>query len=300
MQQTVLILGANGRFGSNTAQAFTAAGWQVRKFDRSRDRLEQAARGVDVIVNAWNPPYHHWAKEVPALHARVRRAALDNDATVIIPGNVYVFGPDAPFRWTSDTPHLATNPLGRLRIDMENAYRRDGVRTIVLRSGDYIDTSASGNWFDMLMGKHLAKGKFYYPGRTDIPHAWGYLPDVARAAVMLSEKRDQLKRFEDVPFPGYTLTGQELVAAISKVSGRNIKLKKMAWWPMNFARPFAPVLNGIFEMRYLWNLPHRLDDERFNTLLPDFQPTPIDEALARGIAPLMPDAASPKPRRAAA
>ncbi|WP_373050188.1 epimerase [Thalassovita aquimarina] len=300
MEQTVLILGATGRFGTNAAQAFTAAGWNVRTFDRSRDNLATAARGVDVIVNGWNPPYHQWAKLVPGLHDQVRKAALTNDATVIIPGNVYVFGPDAPYCWKSSTRHLAQNPLGKIRIEMEQAYRRDEVRTIIVRSGDYLDTDASGNWFDMIMGKNLAKGKFSYPGRTDIPHAWGYLPDVARAAVMLAEKRDQLARFEDVPFPGYTLTGEELVAAISKVTGRDIKLKKMVWWPMNFARPFMSMLNGIFEMRYLWNLPHRLDGERFSALLPEFRPTPVEDALAKAVAPLLPDDKPSRMQRAAA
>lgn len=300
MEQTVLILGANGRFGTNAARAFAAAGWQVRRFDRSRDSLETAARGADVIVNAWNPPYHQWAKLLPGLHREVRKAALANGATVIIPGNVYVFGPDAPLPWGSSTPHLAANPLGRLRIEMEQAYRRDGVRTIILRSGDFLDTEASGNWFDMIMGKKLAKGVFTYPGRTDIPHAWGYLPDMAQAAVALAERRDGLARFEDVPFPGYTLTGQDLAAAISNIAGRDIRLKKLTWWPMQFARPFLPMLNGLFEMRYLWDLPHHLDRTTFDRLLPDFRQTPVEEALARAVAPLLTGTGTAQPDRAAA
>ncbi|CUH64719.1 hypothetical protein TG4357_01455 [Thalassovita gelatinovora] len=289
MEQTVLILGANGRFGVNAARAFAAAGWNVRKFDRSRDRLEQAAKGADVIVAAWNPPYQDWGKQVPALHAAVRKAALANDATVIIPGNVYVFGPDAPFLWGRDTPHLAQNTLGRIRIEMEDAYRREGVRTILLRSGDFLDTEASGNWFDGIMAKNLAKGTFTSPGRSDIPHAWGYLPDLVRAAVALAEKRDELDRFADIPFPGYTLSIEDIVAEISKLTGRQIRLKKMAWWPMAFVRPFIPMLKGVFEMRYLWNLPHRLDGSVFNQQLPGFEHTPVEQALSKAIAPLLPD-----------
>ncbi len=34
MTGTVLILGATGRFGRNTGDAFRAAGWTVRAFDR--------------------------------------------------------------------------------------------------------------------------------------------------------------------------------------------------------------------------------------------------------------------------
>jgi len=300
MEQTVLILGANGRFGTNAANAFAAAGWKVRKFDRSHDQLERAAKGADVIVAAWNPPYQDWAKQVPALHATVRKAALANDATVIVPGNVYVFGPDAPLPWGRDTPHLATNPLGRIRIEMEDAYRREGVRTILLRSGDFLDTSASGNWFDGFMAKPLNKGIFTSPGRGDIPHSWGYLPDLARAAVALAEKRDTLDRYADIPFAGYTLCTEEIVAVISKITGRTITMKKMVWWPMNFVRPFMPMLNGVFEMRYLWNLPHHMDGSTFDRLLPDFEHTPVEQALANAIAPIRPTEASARLSRSAA
>ena len=36
MPQTVLILGASGRFGRNAADAFAAANWQVRTFNRKK------------------------------------------------------------------------------------------------------------------------------------------------------------------------------------------------------------------------------------------------------------------------
>ncbi len=81
---------------------------------------------------------------VPVLHAQVIAAARQSGATVIVPGNVYVFGADTPGPWGQTTPHGAQNPLGRIRIDMEAAYRGAGVRTIILRGGDFIDTEASG------------------------------------------------------------------------------------------------------------------------------------------------------------
>ncbi|MCF6316055.1 MAG: hypothetical protein L3J30_07185 [Marinosulfonomonas sp.] len=48
--------------------------------------------------------------------------------------------------------------MGRIRTEMEAAYRDSGVRTIILRAGDFIDTQASGNWFDKVMTPKLDKG----------------------------------------------------------------------------------------------------------------------------------------------
>ncbi len=185
MSGRVLILGASGRFGRNAAEAFWNHGWTVKIFDRERDDLNELAKDADVIVNAWNPPYPDWAAQVPRLTAQVIEAAKVNDATVIIPGNVYVYGHDNGVVWSNETPHLATNPLGRIRIEMEAAYRDAGVKTIILRAGDYIDSEASGNWFDKVITKKVQKGTFSAPGPMNVPHAWSWLPDVARAAVQL-------------------------------------------------------------------------------------------------------------------
>lgn len=283
MTKTALILGANGRFGRAAANAFEAAGWQVRRFDRKSDTLPDAAIGADVIVNAWNPLYTDWARDVPRFTAEVIAAAKTSGATVIVPGNVYVFGADAPEAFSDTTPHAARNHLGRIRIEMEAAYRASGVRTIILRAGDFIDTSASGNWFDMIMTKNLGKGVFTYPGRADIPHAWAYLPDAARAAVALAEKREHLDAFEDVPFPGYTLTGQEMRSLLERVTGGKVRLKKMSYLPLWAAAPFWGMGRRILEMRYLWSKPHHLDGAKFRRLLPDFRPTPVDAALASAV-----------------
>ena len=121
---TVLVLGANGRLARHAATAFAASGWRVRTLARRPDPrvgvieghgdgggdarptdierrtgdaldatvLAAAADGADVIVNALNPPYGRWRREVPALTEAVLGAARASGATVMLPGNVYAFG----------------------------------------------------------------------------------------------------------------------------------------------------------------------------------------------------------------
>jgi len=300
MTKTVLILGASGRFGRHASAAFDSHGWEVRKFNRASENLRDAAMGAEVIVNAWNPDYPDWAAQVPKLTAQVIDAAKASGATVIIPGNVYTFGIDASTPYSAATPQRAQNPLGRIRIDMETAYRASNVRTIVLRAGDFIDTQASGNWFDMMMIPKLAKGRFVYPGNPDIAHAWAWLPDLTKAAVELAEMRADLPVFADVPFPGFTLTGHELCAAIGSCMGQQITLKKMNWLPLQIARPFWKLAGCLLEMRYLWNKPHQIDGEKFTTLLPDFKMTPLAKALPLALGDYInPDKVMPRGKGAA-
>jgi nucleoside-diphosphate-sugar epimerase len=279
MPRNVLILGATGRFGRAASRAFRAAGDCVTAFDRKIDDLMRSAMGKHIIVVGWNPAYPDWAEQVPRLHAQVIAAARASGSTVIVPGNVYVFGAQTPTPWSEHSPHEAQNPLGRIRIAMEEAYRASGVRTILVRAGDFLDTEASGNWFDAVMTAKLARGKFVYPGDPDVPHAWAYLPDMARAAVALADQADRLPVFADIPFPGYTLSGRELHAAVNACLAVPVELRPMSWLPLQLARPFWPLGRGLLEMRYLWNTAHSLDRTLFQDLLPDFKETPLSEAL---------------------
>ncbi|MDE4174316.1 epimerase [Phaeobacter sp. PT47_59] len=283
MPRNVLVLGATGRFGRAAFRAFEAAGDTVLPFDRGRDDLMRAAMGKDIIVVGWNPAYPDWAAQVPGLHARVIAASKASGATVIVPGNVYVFGPQTPGPWSARSPHRAENPLGRIRIAMEEAYRTSGVRTILLRAGDFLDTEASGNWFDAVMTAKLTKGRFVYPGNPDIPHAWAYLPDMARAAVGLADLGDRLPVFADIPFPGYTLSGRDLLASVNGCLEQPVVMKQMAWWPVQLARPFWPMGRCLLEMRYLWNTAHSLDGSLFEGLLPGFEHTELSEALHQAL-----------------
>lgn len=274
MTRTALILGANGRFGRTMANAMRTAGWSVRTFDRQFDDLNTAARSSDVIVHGWNPAYNHWARDVPRQTQQVIAAARASGATVLIPGNVYVYGDTAPGVPTETTPHAARNPLGHVRIGMERAFAESGVKVILLRGGDFIDTRASGNWFDRVIAARLDEGCLTYPGALDAPHAWAYLPDFARAFVRLAEKRGDLPRFCALNFGGYTMTGRDMAKRLGATP------RRFNWWPVRLLSPVWPVGRHLLEMRYLWSMPHRLSNDAFRATVPEFKPTPIEDALA--------------------
>lgn len=296
MTGKVLILGGSGRLGRHAAEAFWNAGWRVSLFDRAKDDLLQAAQGMDVIVNGWNPAYTDWATQIPNLTEQVIAAARASGATVIVPGNVYVFGKEAPEGFGPDVAHVARNPLGRVRIEMEQRLRDADIPVVLLRAGDFLDTVASGNWFDLQMAPSLKKGVLTYPGNPEVPHAWAFLPDMARAAVALAEQRKMLPRFTEANFPGYTLTGQDMARLIGKTLKREVRVKRMPWWPVRLASLVWPLGAKLVEMRYLWDKPHHLTRESFDALLPDFQTTPVEEALAAAVAAVL-KARSDRPRQ---
>lgn len=293
----VVVLGAKGRFGRAAVAAFSQAGWTVRAFGRNwsgtaqagvtritgdvldRDALGKACAGCDVIVNAINPPYEQWVKELPGITSAVIAAAKAAGATVLIPGNVYNYGADAPAVLSENTPWQPTTRKGQLRVDMEESFRASGVRTIVLRGGDFIEAEKSGNWFDGQIAAKAQKGRTAYPGPLHTSHAWAYLPDMAKAAVLLAEARNDFAPFEEFGFPGFGITGQELVDAIAKGTGQAQKVGGVPWPIIRLIGFFNAGMRELVEMRYLWNVPHVVDGSKLMQVLPGFKPTTIDDAM---------------------
>ena len=301
MSGEVLILGAKGRFGRAAVDAFMGNRWQVRGFARAwdsaagtadmecvsgdafdADALSAAARGCDVIVHALNPPYSRWRRDLPRLTANVIRAAKISGATVMIPGNIYTYGAAMPERLSEATPALPTTRKGRLRHEMKLVFARageDGVRTIILRSGDFIEREKTGNWFDSYIAANVAKGRVMYPGPLDRNHAWAYLPDMARAMVALADKRDSFAAFEQFGFPGYALTGRMLIDAMAERAGRKLKVKGLSWTMIRLLGLAMPEMREIVEMAYLWRVPHAIDGAKLKVALPDFQTTPLEVVM---------------------
>ena len=314
---TVLVLGATGRLGRHATHAFDAAGWRVRTFGRrapdadvpgehgagdvlDADALGAAARGADVLVNALNPPYRAWRDEVPGLTEAVLGAARSSGATVMLPGNVYGFGRTMPPVLLPDTPEAPSNEHGRIRSTLEASYRAaasSDVRTIVVRAGSFVEGVRTGNWFEDHVVSRIDAGRVTYPGPLDRAHSWAWLPDLGRAFEALAARRDALEPFHAVGFPGWALTGRELVDALETAAGRSLRVGRMPWPLLRLAAPFVPDMRGVLAMRYLWQVPHRIDGAELARLLPDFSATPAEVALREALERLDADV---RPRAATA
>jgi nucleoside-diphosphate-sugar epimerase len=287
---TVLILGASGKIGRHFGRAFAAAGWQVRNYDRKRGDMTSAAMGADVIVNGLNPPnYHDWARIIPAITAEVLAAARASGATVIVPGNVYVYG-DQPGPWDADTPHRPVSRKGRIRAAMEAQYRASGVPTILLRAGDFIDPDRTDGVMEYLYFRAIGSGKLTVAADPGVTRAYAYLPDLARAAVGLAEIRATLPVCADIPFSGHAFTAEALKAEAERQMGRSLRYARFPWLVMRLLSPVWELGRELSEMRYLYATPHSLAPGPLQRLLPEFAVTPFAEVVAASLpAEVKPD-----------
>jgi len=294
MAKTALILGGSGKIGSHSSRAFHARGWTVRHYDRKSADMVRAARGVDIIVNGLNPPaYHDWARLIPAITKDVIAAAQASGATVIVPGNVYNIGAEGG-EWSESTPHAPVSRKGVIREEMERAYEASGVRTVVLRAGNFIVPERTDDVMSLLLLRSLPSAKVTLAGAPGVQQAYCYVPDWARAAVLLAEIRDQLQPFEDIPFPGHAFTAEDLRLFLERELGRPIGFAKLPWWMFSLMAPFWELAREMLEMRYLWDTPHTLSGEKLRQLLPEYRPTALEEVLRGAIPPEVRSSIAPR------
>jgi nucleoside-diphosphate-sugar epimerase len=302
----VAILGANGRIAHAVAKAFLARGHEIvavtrsgrcdglagRVENRAADAMNEAdliaaTQGVDVIFNGLNPPYDKWQKFALPLARNVIAAARANGAMHLFIGNIYNYGKEIPPLVSQDTPFHGSTEKARIRIEMErlfeDAAQDYGVKTIILRAGDFYGTDKKGSWFDLFIAKKVSEGIFTWPGPMNLPHAFAYLPDLADSFVSLAEQSTALLAFSSFNFNGHDLSGDQFRDILQKITGQRLRHKSVPWLAFKLLGSVHPLVREVVKMNYLWFTPHRLDATKLEAFLGEVKITPAEMAIRQAL-----------------
>jgi nucleoside-diphosphate-sugar epimerase len=255
-----------------------------------REDVVAAAQGCSVIVHAVNPPgYRHWSELVLPMLDNTIAAAISERATIVLPGTVYNYGPDAFGLVTEESPQNPTTRKGAIRVEMERrleSFSRSGGRVLIVRAGDFFGPIAPGNnWFSQgLIKPGQSVTKISYPGPRGVGHQWCYIPDVARTIVALLARRDSLERFATFHMKGHwDEDGTQMTQAIQRVVARKTGIEPVVaafpWWLLVLGAAFVTTFREMLEMRYLWRVPLSMDNARLRAVIGKEPHTPLDQAV---------------------
>jgi nucleoside-diphosphate-sugar epimerase len=305
--KTAIVIGANGAFGKSVAQALVAKGWHITGLMRSAKpstlyhqiiesdaknaaQVAAACVGQNLIIYGVNPPYPEWEKDALPMLQNTIAAAKASGATILFPGNIYNYGPEVGPHLTENSPQNPLTKKGKIRVAMENALIKaadDGVNTLVLRMGDFFGPGVTSSWFEagLFGGKPGVPKSIAYPGDINIGHTWAFIPDVGEAAARLVEAHTP-HGYEAFNFPGsFAKNGKEMLDAINAALGTNLMAKAFPWGLLQLVRPFMPMVNELYEMRYLWAVPHHLDGKKLEAIIGPVPHTPLKDAVRATLAP---------------
>jgi nucleoside-diphosphate-sugar epimerase len=313
--RTALVIGITGSIGREVAEVLLRRGWQVRALHRNPsaariggtlpdavqwitgDAMQAsdvvaAARGTELIVHAANPPnYRNWrGLALPMLDNTIAAARVSN-ARILLPATVYNFGSNSTRVLRETSPQIPTTRKGQVRVEMELQLQKAslyGVRSIVVRAGDFFGPGAGNSW--LTRGMVRASGRVrsvYNPGPPQVGHSWAYLPDLAETMARLIECERPMSAYEVFHFRGHWLErGGEMAESVCRASGiSNQRIKPFPWWAVKLASPFVNALREMLEMRYLWQVPLQLDNAKLRALIDVEAHTPLEDALAATLDP---------------
>jgi nucleoside-diphosphate-sugar epimerase len=311
--KTALVLGATGGIGGEVARLLKTRGWTVRALHRDAAGMTArtpdftwiqgdamragdviaAARGAALIVHAVNPPgYRDWDKLVLPMLDSTIAAARAADARILLPGNIYNYGPDAFPDLDETSAQTPITRKGAIRVEMERRLRvaaTAGTPVLVVRAGDFFGPNAANNWFSQgLVKPGRPVTSIGYPGKPGIGHLWAYLPDVAETMVRLVEIGETLPPFATFHMEGHwDEDGTGMIAAIRRIVGNpRLKVRPLPWRLLALVSPFVPLFRELREMRYHWETPVRMNNTRLVSTLGGEPHTPLDDAVQATLAGL--------------
>ncbi|MDQ0137103.1 nucleoside-diphosphate-sugar epimerase [Neorhizobium galegae] len=318
-----LVLGATGGIGGHVARGLVARDWTVRALNRKAGEtakreprfhwlqgdamnaadVRRAAQDAKLIVHAVNPPgYKDWEKLVLPMLDNTIAAARAVGARVLLPGTVYNYGPDVFPEITEESPQNPVTRKGAIRVELKRRLEvasSEGVPVLIVRAGDYFGPGSANSWFAQGLvkpGKPVTSVS--RPNARGVGHQWAYLPDVAETMLRLIDRHAELPRFARFQMRGFwDRDGGEMIAGIGRVVGREVKVRAFPWWLLKLGSPFVPIFRELGEMRYLWNVPVRMGNDKLLAFLGEEPSTPIDDAVRTTLVDL--GCVEPKPTGAA-
>jgi nucleoside-diphosphate-sugar epimerase len=294
-----VILGA-GQIGTRVADLLLEQGHRVRLVRRGsaaapRQRLEslsgditdlafaeQAARGAAVVYDCMNPAYHLWPEQLLPIARGALHGATKAGARLVALDCLYMYGrPQGPLH--EDSPLMPCSKKGELRVRLADmrlaAHRKGDVRLTIGRASDFFGPALPfSNWSDRFYQRILAGKPAECMGDPDMPHAYTYAEDVARALVTLGAEERALGQVWHLPTPAAEST-RALASRLGHALGiGDVRVVRVPRVAMRLAGLFSPFLREAAEMMYQWEVPFLVDDSRYRAAFGQ-GPTPVDQAV---------------------
>ncbi len=245
----------------------------------------QAAAGAETIYDCVNPPdYSRWHGVLEPLKRGVREAAARAGARLVMLDCLYMYGIPEQCPFDETTPMRPCSDKGELRKQMVEelfeAHRRGDVEVTTGRASDYFgpETPLSMVFHQRAIARLLKGRTVEVFGDPDMPHAYSYTPDVARALAVLGTRPEAIGQAFHLPAT-WTGTTRELLVRAAAVVKQQPNVTRMPNWMLTTIGLFNRELAAIRKMVYQWEHPYVLDDSRFRATF-GFEDTPLDEALA--------------------
>ena len=248
----------------------------------------EAAKGASQIVLAIGFPYHRaiWRMNWPKAMANVLTAAEAVKARLVFVDNLYMYGPQtAPLREDMALQDYGAKPAVRAVITRQwmAAHGAGRVKVAALRAPDFYGPGvAQSHLGDLAFGNIARRKNAMVIINPDVPHAFAYVPDIARGvASLLDAPDDAFGQAWHIPSAPLRTT-REILAMGANTLVKPLSISAIPMWLLPVLGLFMPLLKEMAEMRFQWDRPYDVDASKFaNRFWADV--TPLEVGVAETV-----------------
>ncbi len=295
MTNEILVLGY-GAVGRAVVAQLLAQGRHVRISQRSRpadlpravpftpcDVLDPASvtaaiAGASQVVVAIGFAYDGdlWRRAWPLAMANLLDGCETAGARMVFIDNLYMYGAQtAALREDMALTDTGEKPATRAAVTRLWQAATTRVKVAALRAPDFYGPGVTLSHLGDLAFGSLGRGKaaqMIVP--PDMPHDFAYVPDIARAAVLLLDAPDSdFGEAWHLPCAP-TQTPRAIIALGAAAIGAAPRVFAIPMFIQPLLGRFVPMLREMREMHFQWDRPYAVDASRFTRRF-DFVPTPF-------------------------
>ncbi|ALV46122.1 epimerase [Arthrobacter alpinus] len=303
MDAIKIVTGA-GPVGWNVASQLANEGHQVRLLTRSGSgpahplierlradagdpaQLQTAMEGADAVFHCIHGSKYAaeaWRRELPRAEATVMKAAGEAGAVVVFPESLYAYS--APENvMTERSPRLASTGKRGVRTALLAARAASPTKTVSVVASDFFGPQVRiAHAGDRMVPLILGGKRVQVMGRTESPHSFTYVPDLASAMIKAATVPEAWNSIVHAPtLPA--LTQRELAGAFAAAAGLPApRMSSVPPWVVRAAGIFSSEMREMAEMLYQFQVPFVMDSTASEKLL-DLSPTPLESAARSTIA----------------
>jgi nucleoside-diphosphate-sugar epimerase len=247
----------------------------VLDYDDVRAALDGASQAVLAVGFAYDSRL--WRTVWPKAMTNMVERCAEAGARLVFIDNLYQLGPQT----TPRTEDMALATTGEKPVILAEVARiwqnaRDRVRVATLRCSDFYGPGVDVSHLGASAFGELAKNK---PAQllvpADIPHDFAYVPDIARAAVMLLDAPDDdFGQTWNMPCAP-TRSPRDLLAMGAAALGYRLRVWAV---PLALLRPLGLVYRfarEVADVGFTWDRPYIVDGGKFTRRF-GFTPTPFE------------------------
>jgi nucleoside-diphosphate-sugar epimerase len=287
------VLGINGITGKLLANELIRRGHKVRGISRrpfpgawehvtadamDAAQLKTALQGSEVVYFCLGLEYKLkiWQRDWLPLVEGVIVACLEINAKLVFLDNVYMYGLVKGVM-TEETPMNPSSKKGEVRKAVAekllDAFKNRGLRGCIARSADFYGPDCEKSMLTSTVFENIAKGKTaQLLGNPDTLHDFTYTEDIAKSMATLGLDNRSDGQVWHLPTAQNTMTGKEMVAAISQAMGKPNKLQPLGNTMVSFLGLFIPILREVREMMYQFNHDYRFSSAKYERVFGDVVP----------------------------